>query len=75
MLERLGIVLYRIGISVSGLCIVIAMALLVAGFIFEGGDWASILVVDAMLLITALISWIIGRIFRFILAGESNSGN
>jgi len=69
MLERLGIVLYRLGCVISGLCITAVLGLLVIGVGFNG-KWPEILIFSAILLVVALISWLIGKALRYILAGD-----
>lgn len=70
MLERLGIVLYRLGCVISGLCVAAVLGLLVIGVGFNG-KWPEILLVGAMLLVVALISWLVGKTLRYILAGDN----
>ncbi len=69
MLERLGIVLYRLGCVIAGLCVAAVLGLLVTGVGFNG-KWPEILIVSGVLLIGALIAWLVGRTLRYILAGE-----
>lgn len=69
MLERLGIVLYRLGCVIAGLCVATVLGLLVVGVGFNG-KWSAILIYSGVLLIGALIAWLIGRALRYIFAGE-----
>lgn len=69
MLERLGIVLYRLGCIVAGLCVAAVLLLLVIGVGFNG-KWPEILMGSGVLLIGALIAWLVGRALRYILVGE-----
>ena len=69
MLERLGIVLYRLGCVIAGLCVAAVLGLLVIGVGFNG-EWPLILIYSGVLLIGALIVWLVGRTLRYILTGE-----
>jgi len=70
MLERLGIVLYRLGCVIAGLCIAAVLGLLIIGVGFNG-KWPEILMASGTLLIGSLVAWLIGRALRYILAGEN----
>jgi len=68
MIERLGIVLYRLGCVISGLCIILAGVTLVLG-VSSGGGWPETFFFIGSFLIVALISWLVGKTLRYILAG------
>lgn len=70
MLERLGIVLYRLGCIIAGLCVAAVLGLFIIGIGFNG-KWPDILIVSGILLPGALIVWVIGRALRYILSGEN----
>ena len=73
MLERLGIVIYRLGCVIAGLCVALVMLLLISG-VFFNGKWPDILLGIVILPIVALIIWLVGFSIRYILAGERPQG-
>jgi hypothetical protein len=65
MLARLGLVLYWLGCGIGSLCFLLAITVPP----LTGMPASQTGVFFAMMIITAVVSWVAARTFRFVLAG------
>lgn len=71
MLARLGIVLYRLGCVIAGLCLVIVLVNLVRLILGDPNE-AEALFLLLVFLGFAFIIWLAGLTLRYILAGRKS---